>query len=275
MNQFVWADLSTFDVEKAKTFYGNCLHWQTMGADGEYQTSFAKRVPVAGLYDMPQKFQDMGMPSFWMSYIQVEDVAATVENARALGAKVEVSPQASPMGGNLALIRDPAGAGFTLYQSDTALPLQPQNWHGGRVLHELNVSDLAVVEGFYYKLFGWRFVKVSSNGRYDIRNAKEQQVAKVQVAPNDVKGDKEYWGIYFAVNSLQQAKQQIEQSGGSIITELQVDRSAGLIAQDNQGAIFYLKEISQPSVQSENTGSWTAWIIGLLLVTIVAYWLIS
>lgn len=168
MNQFVWADLSTFDVKKAKAFYDACLDWQTLGEDGEYQSCFAKRIPIAGLYKMPQKFQDIGMPSFWMSYIQVDDVAITVEKAQALGAKVEVSPQVTPMGGNLALVRDPAGAGFTVYQSDNALPYQAQQWHGGRVLYELNVSDLSAVEPFYRELLDWRFINVGSRGRYDI-----------------------------------------------------------------------------------------------------------
>lgn len=97
----------------------------------------------------------------------------------------------------------------------------------------------------------------------------------MQVASNDIKGDKEYWGIYFAVNSLQEAKQHIEQSGGSIITELQVDQGAGLLVQDNQGAVFYIKEVSHKPMQSENTGSWTAWIIGLALAAAIAYWFVN
>ena len=66
---------------------------------------------------MPEKFQSIRMPSFWMSYIHVQNIEETVRVAKANGAIIEVSPEAAPGGGLVALIRDPAGAGFTCYES--------------------------------------------------------------------------------------------------------------------------------------------------------------
>ena len=58
------------------------------------------------------------MPSFWMSYIQVDSVEETVRIAEQYDAKVEIKPQPAPGGGVFALIRDPAGAGFTCFEGE-------------------------------------------------------------------------------------------------------------------------------------------------------------
>lgn len=80
-NNFVYADLSAYDVEKAKEFYGNVFGWEYFSEDGEYYVAFSGDKVVSGLYEMPERFKTIKMPSFWMSYIQVESVEATVEKA--------------------------------------------------------------------------------------------------------------------------------------------------------------------------------------------------
>lgn len=96
------------------------------------------------------------MPPFWMSYIQVSDLEQTVGLAEQHGAKVEVRPTSASGGGQVALIRDPSGAGFTCYQGDAFSPKNASLIHGTQVWNELHVSDLTLIKDFYEKVFDWR-----------------------------------------------------------------------------------------------------------------------
>ena len=66
-NNFVWTDLSTFDLDIAQKFYSNVFGWKYFQAEeGYYVATFSNR-EVSGLYATPEKFRQMNMPSFWMS----------------------------------------------------------------------------------------------------------------------------------------------------------------------------------------------------------------
>ena len=67
-NDFVWTDLSTFDLANASEFYAELFGWRFRNEDG-YHMGCVGANQAAGIYVMPDKFQAMGLPSFWMSYI--------------------------------------------------------------------------------------------------------------------------------------------------------------------------------------------------------------
>nr|WP_283250937.1 VOC family protein [Rhabdothermincola salaria] len=55
-----------------------------------------------------------GMPSFWMVYFHVDDVAGTVERARTSGAQVHMEAMTIPGVGTMATLADPQGAVFSV-----------------------------------------------------------------------------------------------------------------------------------------------------------------
>ncbi|PSW13404.1 hypothetical protein C9J01_11245 [Photobacterium rosenbergii] len=253
-NTFTWCDLSTFDFEEAKHFYTECLGWDYQDMGEGYALCEGKGEATAGLYTMPENFQRMGMPSFWMSYIQVGDIYKTVELAKQHGAKVEVEPQLAAGGGMIALIRDPSGAGFTCYDgSDLGVSqagkLSQSVQHGQRIWHELHISDLSKVEAFYQHVFDWEIRATNEVGRYNVIVSGEP-IAGIQVTSNDIKGDKEYWGVYFAVDDLDAELKHIEQSGGQVVAEQPLGERRAVLAYDSQGAAFYLVE--QGAVANKN-----------------------
>ncbi|MEL7450308.1 MAG: VOC family protein [Pseudomonadota bacterium] len=244
-NPFVWADLSTFDLSGAKHFYRECFGWRYHEQDAGYVLAGADPyAPVAGLYTMPEKFQAIGMPSFWMSYIQVDDIDATVSKAEQHGARIEVRPEPSPSGGLVALIRDPSGAGFTCFQGESGAS-RPKAAAGARVWHELHVSDLTLVGAFYREVFGWAIQPAAHADRYELFGADDSTpIAGIQVTSNELKGDKEYWGVYFALDDLRAAGSRVEQLGGRIVAEQPVGGRAALLVVDSQDAAFYLVQTS-------------------------------
>lgn len=128
--RFVWTDLSTFDVREATRFYSKVFGWKFWDQDG-YQLARRRSTVLAGVYEMPEPFQSINMPSFWMSYVAVDDVAATVERARQHPQAI-IEVESDDFGdGRVALIRDPAGAGSRSTKgraSTRAEPLQDSSF---------------------------------------------------------------------------------------------------------------------------------------------------
>jgi len=240
---FVWADLSAINLEKAKTFYKAVLGWK-YHAQGEYIFAYAGKKTAAGVYTMPTKFQDMGMPSFWMSYIHVPDIHQAVARAKEKNGIIEVPPTDFQGQGQVALIRDPSGAGFTVWQGDDLGGKDTQGIHGRMIQNELYVSDANLVIDFYQYVFGWTFTlddRQNAN-RYTIHNADQKIIAALEVIPNEIKGKAEFWAVYFTVKDMETAHINIQKHGGSIITQMDSGQDKLSLVSDPSGAVFMLAE---------------------------------
>lgn len=242
---FVWCDLSAYDVEGAKSFYGDLLGWrfsETAQPDGvPYHIAWTDEGECAALFDMPGTFRDMGLPSFWMSYIQVDDIDRTVTQARDLGGKVEFGPQDFGDGAAIALIRDPLGAGFTLYQGE-ALPPRGGEAHPGQMAwNALHVSDAEAVAGFYASLFDWQIARGPwSANSHDIRNARGELISAIIEQGEVERGGYQYWGVTFAVRDLEDADTRLAELGGRVLAQEVSASGPVLAAQDGDGAAFFL-----------------------------------
>lgn len=113
-----WGELMTTDTQAAKAFYGALFGWAFNDYDmaakgceieGPYTCVKVGNEEVMGLMAMPKDVPP-GMPPCWGLYITVDDVEATVAQARELGAVVLVEPRDIPGTGRFAVIRDPQGA---------------------------------------------------------------------------------------------------------------------------------------------------------------------
>ena len=115
INEWLWNELWTDDVEKASAFYaelaGFAVEDATVdGADQTYRLLRSGNEPRAGI--LPNPFA--GELPVWVSYIRVEDPAAITARVAALGGTVIVDAQPRPIGGELAVIAGPSGAGVAL-----------------------------------------------------------------------------------------------------------------------------------------------------------------
>ncbi|MEL6107969.1 MAG: VOC family protein [Planctomycetota bacterium] len=234
MNHFVWADLSTHRPDTSKWFYERVFGWSFHESDG-YSVAFHGDSEVAGLFETPSFFKKIKMPHFWMSYIAVEDAGATADLVQAFdGAKVELIDDFYD--GKVALIRDPQGAGFTIYDGGRLESRMAKPSH--LMWNELHVSDSSTVLPFYERLFGWKFAEADEKHHLVFLN--QEHIADVHVAPNTVKGKYEYWVCTFAVDHLAPARRRIEEHGGGLVT----DEGDRLMMHDNSGeAFFYIKSV--------------------------------
>jgi predicted enzyme related to lactoylglutathione lyase len=112
-----WADLNTRDPQKAAKFYGDWLGWTfETGKDGyRHIMNGTDREDMIG--GIPAEMHaPPGTPAHWMSYFAVADCKGTAAKAAQLGASTIMPANTMPEVGTIAVLADPQGAVFALYQ---------------------------------------------------------------------------------------------------------------------------------------------------------------
>ncbi len=113
-----WVDLSTSDVDRAKQFYSDVFGWQI--TPGEHDTSGYLHIKngsefIGGI--PPAAYRNPETPPHWLAYIQVSDCDASAAKAKQLGANVFVPPMSMENVGRWAVLADPQGAVFSIFQA--------------------------------------------------------------------------------------------------------------------------------------------------------------
>ncbi len=111
-----WNELITPNKAASMEFYSKLFGWEAehmeLSAERNYTLFKLGERPVAGCYEPDG---EASVPPMWMSYINVEDLDAAVEKAKALGATVCKERVDIPMG-SFAIISDPQGAVIAFWQ---------------------------------------------------------------------------------------------------------------------------------------------------------------
>lgn len=112
-NPFCHVELNTTDVKKAKDFYSKLFDWKLEDMPGDSYTMIRVGEGTGGGI---MKNPIPGTPSFWLSYVLVDDIEASTEKAKSLGGTVmkEVTPVMDY--GSFSVIVDPTGAHFALWK---------------------------------------------------------------------------------------------------------------------------------------------------------------
>src|SRR2546430_3996871 len=118
-NPFVHLELYTGDLAKAKTFYGKLFGWKLSdmplpaeGGSGTYTMIDVGGGTGGGMLQNPRP----GGPH-WLAYVGVDDISASLRKARELGAKVVMDRTEVGDFGLMAILTDPTGAEFALWQA--------------------------------------------------------------------------------------------------------------------------------------------------------------
>jgi hypothetical protein len=112
-NPFCHVELNTTDVKKAKDFYGKLFSWKLEDMPGgEYTMIGVGEGTGGGMMKNPIP----GAPSFWLSYVLVDDIRASTKKAASLGGQVMKDVTEIPNYGEFSVITDPTGAHFALWQ---------------------------------------------------------------------------------------------------------------------------------------------------------------
>ena len=109
---FLWDEVWTSDIDEAKAFYSNLADFEpfSVGAgERQYQALQINGEPSFGMLLEPLE----GLKPTWASYIRVDDMSV-LDRVEALGGEIIIPAQPRDLGGEVAVIAGPSGAGIVL-----------------------------------------------------------------------------------------------------------------------------------------------------------------
>jgi len=240
---FSWVDLGTTDADGAKAFYGSLLGWQfeDMPVPDAPPYSMARigGLTVAALYGK----RDESQPPAWLSYVTVADADGVAASAAGLGGTVISEPFDVLDAGRMAVLQDPTGAVFAIWQAKQSIGAQLVNDPGSLTMNQLNTNDTGAAEAFYGTLFGWTFEQVASGEQefWSIRNG-DRLNGGMMPTPQGW-AIPSHWLAYFTTADLDAAVAQIHELGGGVtVGPLPIPAGRFAVATDPQGAGFALFE---------------------------------
>jgi predicted enzyme related to lactoylglutathione lyase len=197
-----WTDLMTPDREAAKVFYGALFGWEftESGAEaGFYAQGHIDGRPVAGLGDGPP--DQPTASAAWTTYLAVDNVDAMTRRVTEAGGTALMPAIEIGDFGRMAVVADPAGAVFGLWQSGEHIGARLVNVPGAMCWNEVISSDFEGAKAFYTQVFGFALQDLSGPGF---------EYAGLQIDGRTVGGLgaigtemdlSSYWLTYFAVES--------------------------------------------------------------------------
>jgi predicted enzyme related to lactoylglutathione lyase len=114
-----WVDLAATDAARARTFYGQLFGWTSReqpANGGTFSRLQLSGQDVGSLYQLGNLHLDRGLRSHWTPYIRVEDANDTARRVAAIGGAVSVRPFLVSGVARIALVQDPVGAHFGLWE---------------------------------------------------------------------------------------------------------------------------------------------------------------
>ena len=249
--RFIWYELTTTDVDRAKAFYADVIGWgtQDVPVPGARYTLFtADGTSVSGVMSLPESASKIGFRPGWLGYVGVDDVDAAAARIKELGGEVHVPPRDIPNVSRVSVAVDPQRVTFALFKwlpdGGASEPPPPPDLNAvGRVgWHELIAADWEKAWPFYGALFGWQKETTDSGdvGSYQVFSAGGQTIGGMFTKSPAVPVP--FWLFYFNVADIDMALRRVKAGGGRVVDGPIEVPDSRWIAQctDPQGAIFAL-----------------------------------
>lgn len=248
-----WYDLYTTDVDSSRSFYTAVVGWTTTTwadvAPEPYEMWTAGEQPVGGMAALPKAAREMGAPPHWIAYFGTDDLAASIAHASQLGATLRHGPETIPEVGQIAIVSDPQGATFALFQPAADRPASTGG-PGHFSWHELSTSDQAGAIAFYTALLGWKeasSMDMGPMGTYWMFHNGGPPLGGMMTRPPEMPVSS--WLYYISVADLDAALARVSANGGKVINGPMEVPGGDRVAQctDPQGAMFALHSNGTPA----------------------------
>jgi uncharacterized protein len=258
-------DASQPDPEAAVGFYGGLFGWEfedVMPPESErrYFVARLRGLDVAAVGSTP-----VGGPqtAMWNTYFWVDRADETASKVREAGGGVVSEPvDVPPDAGRTAVLTDPEGALFRVWQAKENKGAQLVNEPGSLNLNGLNTRDVEGAKSFYGLLFGWRTIDVNGFEMWtlpgfgdflerdnpDLREQMaeadapegfEDVVGSINPIADDQPDTPAHWSVTFAVDDADATAAKATELGGSVIVPpFDAPWVRMTVISDPQGATF-------------------------------------
>lgn len=249
--RFSWVDLATPDPEAAKRFYGGLFGWEfedLPAGPGVYTMCKLGGQRVCALFRQPP--EPPGARAAWKSYVTVTSADESAAKAEALGGAVGMAPMDVLEAGRMAVLRDPQGAVFAIWEPRQHIGAALVNEHGTFCWNELATTDCGAAEAFYTALFGWDAVietQPSGCAYTCFFNAEGPNAGMMAIQPewSEVPPN---WAVYFAVADCDGSLARSVELGATVLLPATDIPNVGRFAvlRDPQGAVFCILRLDRP-----------------------------
>jgi len=242
---FCWIELATTDQNAAKSFYSSLFGWDPqdspMGPDGSYTMFKLEGRDAAAGYTLRPDQRAQGVPPHWMPYVAVDNADQAVNKVKQLGGTV-LAPAFDVMDlGRMAVLQDPTGAPFCVWQAKKNTGLGIAHVAGTLCWADLSTPDPKSAGDFYSGLFGWQLIldPKDPSGYVHIKNG-EHFIGGIPPATCHQPGMPAHWLAYFAVDDVDSSAHQAKQMGATLFLDPMTMEGVGRMAviADPQGAVF-------------------------------------
>ncbi|MBT2418385.1 VOC family protein [Streptomyces sp. ISL-22] len=225
-----WVDAQLADVEAGKRFYGELFEWDFEEAFDSTVLARLDGEPVASL----SRKTDGRMPTVWTVYFATPDAAALAGRIRAAGGQVVTAPVQVGAGlGTVALVTDPEGAVFGLWQAGEHPGFGRRHEVGTFVWAELYARDTEVANTFYGGLF--HDALFGPDAEPDFGRAAVSEVFPAMMPPHFV--------VHFRVADCEGILGTVNRLGGRVqVPPFETSYGRVAVVTDDQGASFAVLE---------------------------------
>jgi predicted enzyme related to lactoylglutathione lyase len=251
---FCWVDLGTTDANGAKTFYGDLLGWsfedRPAGPDAVYTMLKLEGKEVAGLYQLGEDMTSQGVPSHWLSYVSVASADDTAKRVKELGGTVLKEPFDVFDVGRMAVVQDPTGAVFAIWQPKKHCGARLINQPGAFCWNELLTVNVDRAGKFYTDLFGWS-TQTQDMGpmTYTSFMNGDRPAGGMMPIGKEMGQVPPHWSVYFSVNDCDKAVEKAKSLAAKILVPPTDIPGVGRFAvlHDPQGAAVALIKLDNPA----------------------------
>jgi len=246
---FCWPELATSDQAAARKFYTSLFGWgvneSPMGEGETYTILLKGDKSVGALYTMRPEEAKQGAPPHWNAYVSVTSADESAAKAKQLGGQVLMDPFDVMEHGRMAIIQDPTGAIFCLWQAKQHIGANVLGETGSLIWTELMTTDTDKAGKFYTGLLPWKTesMKMDDDMVYTLfKRSDDQGAGGMMPIPKQAQGAPPNWLSYFAVDDVDKSAAKVKELGGKVMNPPQDIPNIGRFAvvTDPQGAHFAL-----------------------------------
>ncbi|MEW2563119.1 VOC family protein [Streptomyces griseorubiginosus] len=224
-----WVDAQLPDVAAGQRFYGELFGWTFEEAPDGSVWALRDGEPVAGL----ARKTDGRMPTVWTVYFATPDIESLADRIWAAGGQVVTAPVPVAELGMSALVTDPEGAVFALWEPGSHQGFGARHRPGAFAWAELYARDTEAANTFYGGLF--HDALFGPDAHPDFGRAPVADVFPAEMPPHFL--------VHFQVEDCEAVLGTVGRLGGRVQAP-PFETSYGKVAvvTDNQGASFAVLE---------------------------------
>jgi len=260
-----WVDTTQPDPDAALPFYGGLFGWEFENVmpegsdDGKYVIGRIRGGGAAAVASIPAGAPPMAR---WNTYVWVDSADETAAKARDAGGAVAMEPFDVMDFGRMAVLADPEGAVFCVWEAKDHKGAGVVNEHGSLNFNGLATRDLDAAKAFYGAVFGWTTLASAGDSMWTLPGygdhleesspgLRQQMtemgapegfidvVAAITPVAEDEPDTPAHWSVTFAVDDADATAAKARQLGGEVVAgPFDAPWTRLAVIRDPQGATF-------------------------------------